>query len=227
MIRTLVADDQHLVRSGFRVLLDSEDDLEVVAEAADGAEAAALAQRLEPDVVLMDIRMPHVDGMEATRRITASCPESVRVLVVTTYELDAYVYEAIRAGASGFVLKDIAPPDLLDAVRVVAAGEALLAPSVTRRLIGEFARRPAAPATDDARLDVLTDREREITALVAQGLSNQEIAERLVISPATARTHVSRAITKLGVRDRAQLVVVAFRTGLVTADAPGDDPRGG
>ncbi len=218
MIRTIVADDQHLVRSGFRLLLDSEDDIEVVAEAADGAEAAALAERLQPDVVLMDIRMPHVDGLEATRRIVSRCPERIRVLIVTTYEEDAYVYEAIQAGASGFVLKDIAPPDLLQAVRVIAAGDALLAPSVTRRLIAEFARRPAMSRRDDDRLAVLTQREREVLALVGQGLSNEEIADCLTISPATARTHVSRSITKLSVRDRAQLVVVAYQTGLTTTD---------
>lgn len=218
MIRTIVADDQHLVRSGFRLLLDSEDDIEVVAEAADGAEAAALAERLQPDVVLMDIRMPHVDGLEATRRIVSRCPGDVRVLVVTTYEEDEYVYDAIQAGASGFVLKDIAPPDLLQAVRVIASGDALLAPSVTRRLIAEFARRPATTRPDDDRLSVITDREREVVALVAQGLSNDEISDRLTISPATARTHVSRAITKLGVRDRAQLVVLAYQTGLARID---------
>lgn len=218
MTRVVVADDQQLVRSGFRLLLDSDPEIEVVAEASDGAEAVALAQRLEPDVVLMDVRMPHVDGLEATRQITARCPPTVRVLVVTTYEVDEYVFEAVRAGASGFVLKDVAPEDLLQAIRVVAAGEALLAPSVTRRLLAEFASRPAAGRLDDSRLSVLTDREREVTVLVARGLDNHEIAEELVISPATARTHVSRAITKLGVRDRAQLVVIAYQTGLLEVD---------
>lgn len=218
MIRVVVADDQQLVRTGFRLLLDSEPDMHVVAEAANGAEAAALAERLEPDVVLMDIRMPDMDGIDATRRIIDRCPDGVRVLMVTTYEIDEYVFEALRAGASGFVLKDTAPGDLLHAVRTVAAGEALLAPSVTRRLIAEFASRPAAGRLDQARLSVLTDREREVAALVAKGLDNHEIAEELVISPATARTHVSRAITKLGARDRAQLVVLAYQTGLVSVD---------
>ena len=220
MIRTIVVDDQRLVRSGFRVLLDSEDDIQVIAEAADGSEAAALAERLEPDVVLMDIRMPHVDGLEATRRIVERCPDHVRILVVTTYERDEYVFEALRAGASGFVLKDTHPTDLLQAIRIVAAGDALLAPSITRRLIREFAKRPRTAPLHDQRLAVLTEREREITGLVAEGLSNHDIAHRLTISPATARTHVSRAITKLGVRDRAQLVVLAYQTGLAAIDGP-------
>lgn len=202
MIQVVIADDQQLIRAGFRMLLDDEPDIDVVAEASDGGEATALAQRLTPDVVLMDVRMPRMDGIEATRRIAATCPDDVHVLVVTTYEVDEAVFEALRAGANGFVLKDIAPDDLVRAVRVVAAGEALLAPSVTRRLVGEFASRPAVGQVDERRLSVLTDREREVAALVANGLDNGEIADQLVISPATARTHVSRAITKLGVRDR-------------------------
>lgn len=218
MIRAVIADDQELVRSGFRLLLESEDDIEVVGEAADGQQAAGLAERLEPDVVLMDIRMPKVDGLEGTRLIAARCPERVRVLMVTTYETDAYVFEALRAGASGFVLKDIAPAALLQAIRTIVDGGALLAPTVTRRLIGEFVRRPAAPSVDARRLAPLTDREREVMVLVARGMTNDEIAEDLVISPATARTHVSRAMLKLRARDRAQLVVIAYQTGLVTVE---------
>ena len=218
MIRVVVADDQALVRTGFRLLLDSEDDMEVVGEAADGAEAVELTSRLQPDVVLMDIRMPRVDGIEATRRITAACPAHVRVVVVTTYEIDEYVFNAVRAGASGFLLKDTPPPELLRALRVVTRGDALLAPSVTRRLMEGFASRPAAGSVDERRLSVLTDREREVTALVARGLSNDEIADELTISRATARTHVSRAMTKLRARDRAQLVVLAYQTGLIAVD---------
>jgi DNA-binding NarL/FixJ family response regulator len=215
-IRVVVADDQELVRAGFRLLVDSEDGMEVVGEATDGRQAVDLAVRLQPDVVLMDIRMPKLDGIAATRELSALAAAHVRVLVVTTYEIDEYVFEAIRAGASGFVLKDTRPADLLDAIRVVAAGDALLAPSVTRRLLGEFASRPSAGRVDRRRLDVLTDREREVLALVAQGLSNDEIAGALTISRATARTHVSRVMTKLNARDRAQLVVLAYQTGLVT-----------
>ena len=217
-VRVVVADDQHLVRAGFRLLLDSEEDMEVVGEAADGVAAVELATALEPDVVLMDIRMPGIDGLEATRRISAAAPDHVRVLVVTTYEVDEYVVEAIRSGASGFVLKDIPPADLLTAVRVVHAGDALLSPAVTRRLLARFAGQPGSPGIDHAALAVLTDREREVMALVGQGLSNDEIAAALAISPATARTHVSRAMTKVDARDRAQLVVLAYRTGLVAVD---------
>ena len=217
MIRVLVADDQTLVRAGFRVLVESAPDLEVVGEAGDGVEAVELARRELPDVVLMDIRMPVMDGLEATRRTVAlDRAEGIRVLVLTTFDLDEYVYEALRAGASGFLLKDTPPADLLAAIRVVAAGDALLAPSVTRRLIAEFARRPEPSAVTPADLAALTDREREVLALVARGLSNAEIAELLVVSGATAKTHVSRVLAKLGARDRAQLVMLAYETGLVT-----------
>ncbi|HEV8652016.1 MAG TPA: response regulator transcription factor [Actinomycetes bacterium] len=216
-IRVLLADDQKLVRAGFRVLLERGDDIEVVGDVADGAEAVDAARAARPDVVLMDIRMPVLDGLEATRRIVADeLLAGVRVVVLTTFELDEYVFEALRAGASGFLLKDIDPDDLRQAVRVVAGGDALLSPSVTRRLITEFATRPARPPSDPARLAALTEREREVLALVAGGLSNQEIGQRLFMSPATAKTHVSRAMAKLGARDRAQLVVVAYETGLVT-----------
>jgi DNA-binding NarL/FixJ family response regulator len=217
MIKVLVADDQTLVRAGFRVLVESAPDLEVVGEAGDGAEAVEMARQRLPDVVLMDIRMPRMDGLEATRRIVAlDRAEAVRVLVLTTFDLDEYVYQALRAGASGFLLKDTPPADLLAAIRVVAAGDALLAPSVTRRLIAEFARRPQPSAVTPAALAALTDREREVLALVARGLSNAEIAEALVVSGATAKTHVSRVLAKLGARDRAQLVMLAYETGLVT-----------
>jgi DNA-binding NarL/FixJ family response regulator len=217
VIRVLVADDQTLVRAGFRVLVESAPDLEVVGEAGDGVEAVELARRELPDVVLMDIRMPVMDGLEATRRTVAlDRAEGIRVLVLTTFDLDEYAYEALRAGASGFLLKDTPPADLLAAIRVVAAGDALLAPSVTRRLIAEFARRPEPSAVTPAALAALTDREREVLALVARGLSNAEIAELLVVSGATAKTHVSRVLAKLGARDRAQLVMLAYETGLVT-----------
>jgi len=218
MIRVLLVDDQALVRAGFRSLLEDEQDIEVVGEAGDGARAVELARSSRPDVVLMDIRMPVLDGLEATRRIVADqLLDGVRVLVLTTFELDEYVFDALAAGASGFLLKNTDPVELLRAVRVVAAGDALLAPSVTRRLIAEFAARPR-PGGTPVELTALTDREREVMALAAGGLSNEEIAERLVVSPATARTHVSRAMVKLGARDRAQLVVFAYESGLV---APG------
>jgi DNA-binding NarL/FixJ family response regulator len=215
MIRVLLADDQALVRAGFRSLLDAQDDIEVVGEAASGEEAVHLAALLVPNVVLMDIRMPGMDGLQATRSMAADPALSeVRVVILTTFGLDEYVFEAIRSGASGFLVKDTEPGELLHAVRVVAGGEALLSPSVTRRLIEEYAARAKQPlATKD--LEELTTREREVMALVAAGLSNQEIAERLFVSPATAKTHVSRAMVKLGARDRAQLVVIAYESGLV------------
>ena len=222
-IRVLVADDQALVRGGFRVLLDSSADLEVVGEAADGVEAVAMARELVPDVVLMDIRMPLKDGIEATREIVAD-PDTAgtRILILTTFDLDEYVYEALRAGASGFLLKDTDPQTLLDAVHTIAEGDALLAPSVTRRLIAEFARRPAHIHGYQAEIGQLTDREREVLGLVARGLSNAEIATELYISPATAKTHVSRVMMKFAARDRAQLVSIAYESGFVTAgEAPG------
>ncbi|MDP8929888.1 MAG: response regulator transcription factor [Actinomycetota bacterium] len=216
-MRILLADDQAFVRAGFRVLLERSEDLEVVGEAANGAEAVQLARTQRPDVVLMDIRMPVMDGLQATRKIVSDGRLSdVRVIVLTTFGLDEYVFEALRAGASGFLVKDIEPDDLRQAVRVVAAGEALLSPSVTRRLIAEFVAQPARHQPDPRRLAVLTEREREVMALVAAGLSNHDIARRLHVSPATAKTHVHRAMTKLGVHDRAQLVVLAYETGLVS-----------
>jgi DNA-binding NarL/FixJ family response regulator len=215
MTRVVIADDQALVRAGFRVLIDSDPGLEVVGEASDGREALEVVAAAHPDVVLMDIRMPEMDGLAATREIAKS-PEGPRVIILTTFDIDEYVFEALRAGASGFLLKDIEPNELLQAVRVVAAGDALLAPSVTRRLIEEFASRPDPHRMLPAALDTLTEREREVMALVAQGLSNAEIAAALFISPATAKTHVSRVMMKLGARDRAQLVVAAYETGLVS-----------
>jgi DNA-binding NarL/FixJ family response regulator len=215
MIRVVLADDQVLVRAGFRALLDAQDDIEVVGEAGDGAQAVRLATEFTPDVVLMDIRMPGTDGLAATRRISADGQlAGVRVVILTTFELDEYVFEAIRSGASGFLVKDTEPDELVQAVRVVAGGDALLSPGVTRRLIGEFAARAKAPH-DTGGLDELTDREQEVLALVADGLSNTEIANRLYLSPATAKTHVSRAMIKLRARDRAQLVVIAYESGLV------------
>jgi DNA-binding NarL/FixJ family response regulator len=221
MIRVLLADDQELVRTGFRLLLEVEDDISVVGEAADGTQAVELARRERPDVVLMDIRMPVLDGIGATRELAGMRGlEGVRVLILTTYDTDAYVYDALEAGASGFLLKDAGPTELLHAVRVVAAGEALLAPRITRRLIAQFTTARAAHQAAEDRLAVLTQREREVLALVGEGLSNHEIAERLVLSPATARTHVSRVMGKLGARDRAQLVVIAYQTGLVSPGPP-------
>jgi DNA-binding NarL/FixJ family response regulator len=216
MIRVLLADDQPLVRAGFAMILGAEDDIEVVGEADDGAAALGLVESLRPDLVLMDIRMPGVDGLAATRQIMAEpALAGVKVLVLTTFELDEYVFEALRSGASGFLVKHTQPAELLRAVREVAAGEALLSPSITRRLIAEFTARPARPELTPASMAVLTDREREIVGLVAQGLTNDEIATELTLSPATARTHVSRAMVKLHARDRAQLVVFAYQSGLV------------
>ncbi len=216
-VRVLIADDEQLVRSGFRLLLETEDDIAVVGEAATGAEAVDRARAARPDVVLMDIRMPGMDGIQATRQIAATKGlERVRVLILTTYDTDAHVFEGLQAGASGFLLKDAGPAELLHGIRVVAAGESLLAPRVTRRLIAEFTARRAADEAAEHRLAVLTEREREVLALVGQGMRNDEIGAALFLSPATARTHVSHAMGKLGARDRAQLVVIAYQTGLVT-----------
>jgi DNA-binding NarL/FixJ family response regulator len=216
VIRVLLVDDQPLIRAGFRALLDAEDDIQVVAEAGDGQQAIALAAQHLPDVALVDVQMPVLDGIEATRQIAAD-PDltGVHVVILTNYGLDQYIFTALRAGASGFLVKDIEPDDLLRAVRVAARGDALLSPTVTRRLISEYVSRPpeAASATG---LETLTNREREVMALVARGLSNDEIAAHMVISPTTAKTHVSRAMTKLHARDRAQLVVYAYESGLVT-----------
>jgi DNA-binding NarL/FixJ family response regulator len=216
MIRVLLADDQDVVRLGLRVLLDSEEDLQVVGDAADGLRAVELATRLRPDVILMDVRMPGIDGIEATRRIVADQTlTATKVIVLTTFEIDEYVFDALRIGASGFLIKDTKPAELLRAVRLVADGDALLSPSVTRRVVREFANRPSRVVKPHPQLATLTEREREIVARVAEGLTNDEIAARLVISPATARTHVSRAMVKLGAHDRAQLVVFAYQSGLV------------
>ena len=218
-IRVVLVDDQALVRGGFKALLESDSEIEVVGEASNGREAVRVAKSQKPDVMLMDVRMPEMDGLAATREILGS-PEtaSTRVLVLTTFDLDEYVYEGLQAGASGFVLKDIEPRELIQAVHVIARGEALLAPSVTRRLISEFASRRRPPASVTAqRLRELTEREREVLGLIARGMNNDEIAEELVISPATAKTHVSRIMSKLEARDRAQLVVIAYESGLVTA----------
>ena len=215
MIEVVLADDQALVRGGFRALLDAESDIRVVGEASDGVEAVAVTRTTKPDVVLMDIRMPELDGLGATRELASDARlADVRIVILTTFELDEYVFEALRSGASGFLLKDTEPVDLLAAVRQVASGDALLSPSVTRRVIGEFASRAKEPPPTEE-LDQLTEREREIMALGAGGLSNDELAAHLVVSPATAKTHVSRAMVKLGARDRAQLVVLAYEYGLV------------
>jgi DNA-binding NarL/FixJ family response regulator len=214
-LRVLLVDDQALVRSGFRLILETRDDLEVVGEAEDGREAVELARKLSPDVILMDVRMPNVDGVEATRRLAAA-GSPARVLILTTFDLDEYVYEAIRAGASGFLLKDVQPAQLVEAIRVVAAGDALLAPSVTRRLLDHFADQlPGAQPQPPAELTRLTERELEILTLLAGGLSNAELAEQLFLSETTVKTHVSSVLRKLGLRDRVQAVVLAYQVGLV------------
>ena len=218
-VRVVVADDQELVRTGFRVILDSEPDIEVVGEAGDGQQAIEAARRHNPDVVLMDIRMPHLDGLEATRSIVTDPDEGPRVLILTTFDLDEYVYEALRSGASGFLLKDGPVDQLLSAVRVVARGDALLAPQVTRRLIAEFSRRPE-PTAPPVRLKALTGRELDVLKLVARGFSNAEISEELYVAETTVRTHVGRILTKLGLRDRVQAVVLAYEIGLVLPGAP-------
>ena len=221
MIRVAVVDDQALVRGGFRVLVDSAPDLQVVGEASDGVQAVELALAERPDVVLMDIRMPSMDGLEATRRILAAdTTHLIRVLILTTFDLDEYVYAALKAGASGFLLKDTPPAALLAGIRTVAAGDALLSPSITRHLIEEYVRHPQHPTKPPAQLESLTDREVEVLSLVAKGWSNAEIAERLYVTPATAKTHLSRLLLKLDARDRAQLIVLAYETGLVSAPSP-------
>jgi DNA-binding NarL/FixJ family response regulator len=221
VISVVVVDDQGVVRAGCRALLEAEPDIEVVGDAADGAAAVALARSKRPDVVLMDIRMPGLDGLAATRAITADPTLArVRVLILTTFEIDEYVFEAIRGGASGFLVKDAEPEELVRAVRVVAAGEALLSPSATRRLLAEFASRTERRVATASSLDVLTGRERDVLAAIASGASNDEVASRLVISPATVRTHITRVLSKLGARDRAQLVVMAFEAGLVAPGRP-------
>ena len=215
-IRVLVADDQALVRGSFRILVDTAPDLTTIGEAATGTEAVELARRAQPDIVLMDIRMPGMDGIEATRHITSTpAATAVRVLILTTFDTDKYVFAALRAGASGFLLKDTPPADLLAAIRIVAAGEALLAPTVTRRLIAEFTRQPQPAQRPTAALDQITERERDVLTLIGLGLSNTEIAAHLHISVSTAKTHIGRLLTKLGARDRAQLVITAYDTGLV------------
>lgn len=218
-VRVLLVDDQALIRTGFRMILGAEEDIEVVGECADGSQAVDSVRRLKPDVVLMDIRMPEMDGIEATRRIVQSDGgPAVRVLMLTTFDLDEYVYDALRAGASGFLLKDVPADQLVQGIRLVASGDALLAPSVTRRLIEEFSKGPRSRQEKPAALDELTPRELEVFALIARGMSNQEIAEELVVSETTIKTHVARVLMKLGVRDRVQAVVLAYESGLV---APG------
>jgi DNA-binding NarL/FixJ family response regulator len=218
MIRVLIADDQALVRGGFRLILEAQRDIEVVGEADDGREALAKARELEPDVVLMDIRMPELDGLEATRRLVAG-GGAPRVLILTTFDLDEYVYEAMKAGASGFLLKDVRPEQLAEAVRVVACGEALLAPAITRRLVEEFVRRPPPGSRAPVALSDLTERELEVLRLVATGLSNAEIAASLFVSEATVKTHVTHILTKLRLRDRVQAVVLAYESGLIQPGA--------
>jgi DNA-binding NarL/FixJ family response regulator len=213
-IRVVIADDQELVRSGFAMILDAHDGIEVVGEAADGTEAVSLAQRVRPDVVLMDVRMPHMDGIEATRRLAGpAVTDPVKVVILTTFDLDEYVFEALRAGASGFLLKDVRREDLVHAVRVVAGGDALLAPSITRRLIEDYTSRPAPAPTVD--VSVLTPREQEVLALIGRGANNSEIGETLVVSEATVKTHVGRVLMKLGLRDRVHAVIYAYEAGIV------------
>jgi DNA-binding NarL/FixJ family response regulator len=221
-VRVLLVDDQALIRAGFRMILDAEEDIEVVGECANGAQAIDSAKRLSADVVLMDIRMPEMDGIEATRRITADqqAESPTRVLMLTTFDLDEYVYDALQAGASGFLLKDVPPDQLVGGIRVVAAGEALLAPTVTRRLIEEFARTPRADSEPPPAIEELTPREVEVLKLIARGMSNAEIAEELVVSATTVKTHVARILLKLGLRDRVQAVVTAYEVGLVTPGRP-------
>ena len=212
----MLVDDEQMVRSGMRMILESEDDLEVVGEAGDGAEGVALVRKLDPDIVLMDIQMPGMNGLEATREIVAlGRDDSSRVLILTTFDLDEYVYEALRIGASGFLLKRTPAEDLIDGVRVVARGDALLSPSITKRMIGEFAKRPTTEKRSLSELDELTDREREVLGLIAQGLSNQEIAGHLFLSEGTVKTHIKRIFFKLGLRDRTQAVILAYDVGLV------------
>ena len=220
MIRVAIADDQPLVRTGLVTMVGHAPDLTVVGAAADGDEAVQLARRARPDVMLMDVRMPKIDGIEATSRIAAD-PETsaVKIVMLTTFDIDEYIYEALRAGASGFLLKDVAPEELFAAIRIVAAGDALLAPAVTRRLIDEFVRRPPTGSLSADVLEILTDREREVVRLVARGRTNEEIGRDLFVSPATAKTHVSRAMMKLNARDRVQLVVTAYEAGLVSPGA--------
>lgn len=217
-LRVMIADDQALVRAGFRMILEADGSVQVVGEAADGEEAIAMVRRLQPDVVLMDVRMPVLDGLEATRRIVAASP-ALRVIMLTTFDVDEYVYTALRAGASGFLLKDVSPEQLVAAVRLIASGDALLAPSITRRLVERFARPAARVSSGDAELFTLTSREKEVLVLMARGLSNAELADRLTLSEATVKTHVARILSKLGLRDRVQAVVLAYESGLVT---PGD-----
>ena len=228
IVRIIVADDHQVVRAGFAALLDTQPDFTVVGTACDGAEAVRLGRELRPDVLLMDVRMPGVDGIEATRQLAAGRADAPRVLILTTFDLDDYVYDALRAGASGFLLKDVTAERLFDAVRIVAAGEALLAPAVTRRLISEFARlRPAPAAARGSMLAVLTPRETEVLHLVAEGLSNQQIASRLVVTEETVKTHVSRVLHKLALRDRTQAVIAAYESGLVVPGSGLSGPLGG
>ena len=214
-LRVVIADDQSLVRAGFRMILDAQPDMTVVGESRNGEEAIAAWRRLRPDVILMDVRMPELDGLEATRRIMEGGGDSCRVLILTTFDLDAYVYAALRAGAAGFLLKDVTPEQLIAAVRLVAAGDALLAPSITRRLVERFARPVASPSLSHQAISTLTNRELEVLKLMARGLSNAEIADALILSEATVKTHVARILPKLGLRDRVQAVVLAYESGLV------------